>query len=101
IGFVFLLLSVLAKAQTSVSYFSNGNKRSEGTLKDSVRLGVWQTWYENKQLSDSGEYVLLTADKIRFKIEAGGYTADTSAILKNWLNKTSLEKGKWITYYKN
>jgi len=99
--FLFFLLPVLMSAQVSISYFSNGNKRSEGTLKDSVKLGVWKTWFDNKHLADSGEYVLFTADKIRFEIEEGGYTVDTHAIVQGWANKTSIETGKWVYYYDN
>jgi hypothetical protein len=39
-----------------VSYYSNGQKREEGTLKDGERDRKWTGWYENGQKSGEGTF---------------------------------------------
>ena len=39
-----------------VSYYSNGQKREEGTLKDGERDRKWTDWYKNGQKKWEGTY---------------------------------------------
>ena len=70
-------------------------------MQDSMQTGVWQTWWENGQLADSGEYVPLHYNRI--KVDMGGensYGVDTNDIKKNYL-KRSVYNGHWVSYFPN
>ena len=39
-----------------VSWYSNGNKESEGTFKDGKKDGLWNEWHENGQKKGRGTF---------------------------------------------
>ena len=44
IFFCFIIfLSVNVFSQTTVTFWSNGKKKTEGLLKDSVKIGLWRS----------------------------------------------------------
>ena len=43
----------LVKGET---YYSSGQKESEGTYKDGKRVGKWTWWYENGQKEEEGTF---------------------------------------------
>jgi antitoxin component YwqK of YwqJK toxin-antitoxin module len=110
---LFLFISSVASAQTSVLYdtvYSNNHNegpnvivqilRSEGMLKDSLKIGPWKTYYQNKQISDAGEYLVYNKNSIRFSFMDASYTdVDTNAIKKTFKEIYSLPVGEWNSYY--
>ena len=75
---------------------------SKGMMKDSFRVGLWQSWYSNKQLSDSGAYAIHPKGKIKlYDYDSTFDMVDTLTIRKNLKDQYSLPVGKWVSYYKN
>ena len=111
IAFFFGLCGTIVSAQVVTTYYENGKKKSEGILKDSVRIGLWQTWYENGQLQDSGVYTLCNTNNTNLlnltkNYVVEGINTDTDSvsfhrfvdtlILKNILSKkATFQSGQW------
>ena len=115
VSFCFGLCGSKSSAQVITTYYKNGKKKSEGILKDSVRIGLWQTWYENGQLQDSGIYTPCNADNTKLinltkNYVEEGINTDTASdsvsfhrftdtlILKDMF---SFPSGNWIYYWDN
>ena len=39
----------MSKTEKHIKYYTNGNKKEEGTFKDGKKDGLWTWWYENGQ----------------------------------------------------
>ncbi len=56
----------------NVFYFENGNKSSEGEMKDGKPIGYWKTYYENGNLKSEGSRKDFQLDSIwKFYTEEG------------------------------
>lgn len=101
---IFLSLNVFAQ-NTTITYWTNGNKKTEGVLKDSAKTGVWKTWHETGQLRDSGSYVPLNIGIVRIYIDSvkcALYLVDTLEIKKTAIEgKKETKTGQWVKYHKN
>lgn len=99
-----LLFSNIFSQNTTVTYWTNGNKKTEGLLKDSAKTGVWKTWYENGQLRDSGSYVPINIDLVRIYIDSANcakFFVDTVGIKKSAIEgKKETKTGTWVKYNK-
>ena len=40
----------------NTDYYDNGKKRIKGEIKNGLRMGLWQAWYENGNLWSECEY---------------------------------------------
>ena len=77
--------------------------KSEGMMNEGLKIGVWERWYSNGQLCDSGKYAIYPKNSIRFydaDNSAFSY-ADTANIRMNLNDKYALPAGKWVSYYRN
>jgi len=78
--------------------------KSKGMLKDSLKVGVWQSFYDNGQVADSGEYRI--ADKIKIILmdsasQAIYHYVDTNYIKTTFKKKYSVPTGTWVEYNRN
>ena len=75
---------------------------SIGMMKDGFRVGVWQSWYSNKQLADSGAYAIFPKSKIKIHDDDSSFSeVDTNYIRKSFKENYSFRVGKWVSYHKN
>ena len=75
---------------------------STGMMKDGFRVGVWQSWYSNKQLADSGAYAIIPKNKIKIHDDDSTFSeVDTNYIRNSFKENYSFQVGKWVSYYKN
>ena len=47
--FLSLGLTSISYGETQNTYYENGQKESEGNVKDGEEDGIWTYWYENGQ----------------------------------------------------
>src|ERR1700752_1912956 len=78
--------------------------KSTGVLQDTLKVGVWQTFYDNGQLANSGEYIIT--NKIKIIIMDSAYQAmyhyvDTNYIKTTFKEKYSIPSGTWVEYNRN
>lgn len=100
--FLILTFSSNSFSQLTTTYWPNKKKKTEGILKDSVKIGTWLSWYENGRLQDSGSYIPLQLENLRVYIsetEMKIYELDTLGIKKEDLsNHKETKTGKWVFY---
>lgn len=51
------------------SYFTNGQKNSEGFYKDNRQVGKWYKWYKNGKPKEEGFYDVKNDPYLRYKVE--------------------------------
>jgi antitoxin component YwqK of YwqJK toxin-antitoxin module len=83
------------------TYFPNGRIHEKGVVKDSIKVGIWMSWYENGQIADSGEYVPLDKGRVKFIDFLSSSKFDTINIINKDLKYFSARKGSWKFYYSN
>ena len=78
----------------SIEYYKNGQKKMEGSYKDSLRTGEWLCWYENGKLWSRGTFIKGKSEG-RFL----SYNEDGS-LFQESMYKEGKPDGKWC-YYKD
>jgi antitoxin component YwqK of YwqJK toxin-antitoxin module len=90
-------------SQISTFYWSNGKIKEQGMMRDSVKVGVWKTWYKDGQLADSGSYIRGMIDMVKVKVgDVDLHGIDTTEIKKKMVTDNfSVKTGKWIANHDN
>ena len=68
-----------------ISWYSNGQNKEKGTVKNNERVGVWTKWYKNGQKESEGTYKYGNQEGEK------GFLDD----------EHQLKDGKWVFWYEN
>ncbi|MBI5542117.1 MAG: hypothetical protein HY951_18820 [Bacteroidia bacterium] len=80
---------------SKLEYYSNGNKKFEGSLKDNVRDGKWTYWFENGKVWSEGTFRNGKSDGV-FNV----YNEDGTKYMQSCY-KNGIPDGCWTFFDKN